>query len=117
MAALYAAADGTLARALLSAQEEALWPDPPPGAVGSLTFDPDSNPALVADLRRSTDAYRLQNGTLTKNGQPVTINPPGRGQQDRLALSAIIAKLDADQALTAPEQRVVLRFLLTAQVG
>ena len=74
MATLYpSAADGTILRALLSDSEEQAYPAPPAGAGAPLAFDPATNGALVADLRRSTDAYRIVGGTLQKNGQPVTI--------------------------------------------
>ena len=117
MATLYAHADTTLL-AFLTDADARRQPDPPPDTAASLVVDEATNGALIADLRRSTDAYRLAaNGTLTKSGQPVTVNPPGRHYQDRLSLAAIITKLDADQALSAPELRVVLRFLLAAQVG
>lgn len=97
---LYAAQEGNIVRALFSAVEAAQHPDPPPGAATTLAFDAESNPALVADLQRSTDAYRLQSGTLTKGGQPVTINPPPAATVERSAAESDLR----DQYATAVQR-------------
>jgi hypothetical protein len=104
MATLYPDADHLLLRALLSDAEEAQYPTPPPNAGAPLRFDHTTNPALVADLRRSTDAYRLSaDGVLTKDGVVVTINPPTPAAPpavDAAAIGAALASLPADQPLT-----------------
>lgn len=103
MATLYPAADGTLLQALLSGAEEARSPAAPAGTGTPLVFDHATNPALVADLRRSTDPYRLAAGVLSKGGVPVPINPPDPAVAERATATAdlrdqyaaMLARLDA----------------------
>lgn len=136
---LHADAAGAIVRAVLSDLDAARYPDPPPGTAATLVADPDTNAALVADLYRSTDPYRLAGGALQKNGQPVAINPDDPARVERQAAAADLAaqyqaaltRLDAiiaaGSSLTAAQTRdavvdvarIVRRALrlLKAQVG
>lgn len=107
---LYGPSTGPLAGFRATAEEEALFPIPDGMTV--VEADNDSNTALLTDLRRSTDAYALAAGVLTKNGVPVTINPPTQGTLDRNDLPALLTKLEADTSLSAAELRKALRIVL-----
>jgi hypothetical protein len=96
MATIYADTQGALVRTLLSDQEAASFAEAPVEASGEpLHFDHITNPALVADLRTSTDTYRLVDGVLTKDGVVVTITPPAPAPPPAVDSAAIGAALDA----------------------
>lgn len=90
---------------------------PPQGFTSVLEFDPETNPVVLPQLSRDHNGHRLLNGVLTLNGTPYAINPDGPAELDRKALAAIRNKLEADQAPSAAEQRVVLRHLLRQAQG
>jgi len=113
MATLYPDADRTLLCALLSDAEEAQYPDPPPGAGPPLRFDHDANPDLVADLRRSTDPYRLSaDGVLTKDDEVVTIHPPAPPPPSlNEQLATALASLPQETPITGAQLASVIALL------
>lgn len=48
-------------------------PNPPTAAAFTVTFDEDTNPALVADIEQNFPLYSAPAGVLNKNGIPVVI--------------------------------------------
>lgn len=60
-----------------------------------LFFDHHTNPELYATVRANPSAYRVTNGVLTKDGEPVAINPPCEDCQtlDSLDSATTIAQL------------------------
>lgn len=120
MHTLYARPDGVLLRV----STDASIPSPPPSAEEAplvLTVDEDANPTLPALLAEAWDTLRLVPGSggaprLVRDGAVVAIAPPLRANVERPQLTALLAKLDADQPLTAVELRVALRVLLRAAV-
>jgi hypothetical protein len=109
---VYANPDGTIA-AYTPGFEDPPNPAhrPPPGIV-PLEFDEESNPVVVAMLLHRTRDLRLANGVLTLDGAAVKILAESPARLERKAIDALRAKLEADQAPTAAELRLVLRFLL-----
>jgi len=87
----------------------------------TLDFDTETNAPLVDSLLTERDRYGLRGGVLTKDGVPVTPNPPGRYLQDRQQveqalgqLDTLLAKLDGGTDLTVAERQQAFRFLLRA---
>jgi hypothetical protein len=107
MGILHAAADGTLRHVWtnkLEREHAALGVTPDVDATSTLTLDSDTNAALFADVSATILAYRLSaDGGLTKDGQPVAINPPAPPPPpavDPAAIGAALASLPDDQPLT-----------------
>ncbi len=90
MATLYAGADNRIIRYLANAEQEALYPTPPPGTAHTLAFNAGANAPLVADLSASTDPYRLAGTALTKAGAPVAVAPPPLVFQAATGLSVTV---------------------------
>lgn len=89
MARILADSSGAIGSIWTTAAEIAgILPGAQPPA-NSLDFDPDTNAALVADLKANVTAYRLQAGALTKDGQPVAIAADGLDEVDRKALAQL----------------------------
>lgn len=102
MTTLYAGADNRIIRYLRSLDDEARYPTPPAGIAHTLAFDEDTNAATVADLAQSTDAYRLNGSTLTKDGAPVVIAPDGEDATVRKQAQQTVLDLTAYLALPSP---------------
>lgn len=110
-ATLYANASGALIGVRLSAAEETKWPDVPAGTASTLTFDEDTNTALVADLRINSGSYTLLAGVLRKSGVVQVINADSSDRTARNALQAVIPKLRNDTATDNERNRVLLVIL------
>lgn len=82
------------------------------GYAATFDFDESTNAALATDLSTSTAPYSVVAGVLSKNGATVTPAAPGRFVQDKQAIAAMLAKLDADTSLTVAELRQALRVML-----
>lgn len=71
-----------------------VWVSPatPPN---SLYYDPHTNPSLYSEVYSDPTAYRVTNGALTRDGEPVAINPPCDDCQtlDSLDSATTIAQL------------------------
>jgi len=65
-------------------QEEAYGP--PPEFDTALELDADTNAEIATGVIQNYNAYTLISGILYYNGQPVTINPPGRHFLDRATI-------------------------------
>ena len=102
MARIDASSDGVIVRCLVSDLDESQYPEAHPAAATQLRFDDGTNRALVADLGRSTDPYRLTDGTLYRNWQAVPINPDGEGKRDREAIAAAWGELQQYLDLSSP---------------
>ena len=83
-----------------------------PDVAASLTVEAATNPALATALVAAPAAYRLTNGTLTKDDAAVTIHPPAPatptlGEQ----LAEALAQLPADQPVTGAQLAGVIALL------
>lgn len=88
---------------------------PPEGvAAAPLEFDGETNEATQIQLAGRPDDFAVVNGVLVRSSdrKPVTLAPDAPANRDRKGLAAVLAKLEADQALTAPDIRLVLRHLV-----
>lgn len=116
MGSIYAAADGTLIRALFTPDEERQYPDPPPGTAQTIKFHTDTNAALIAGIDRDWNAHRVVGGVLQRNGQAVTINGPSEEtvlrETERATLDALLARIQQGGNLTAQEIRQALQITL-----
>lgn len=72
------------------------FPTSPPNAI---FYDSHSNPTLYSDVYSDPTAYSVIDGTLTRDGAPVVINPPC---DDCAALDAL------DSATTVAQLRKAL---------
>lgn len=111
MAKLYANNNGEIIRFLQTDQEEDQFPDPPPGTVSSVEFDGKTNATIVNLLNRDGGRCRLIAGVISHNGVPQVINGVSTEFTDRAGIRAVLVKLFADQTVTAPEFRLLLRFI------
>ncbi|HSH82753.1 MAG TPA: hypothetical protein VLA19_29830 [Herpetosiphonaceae bacterium] len=100
MAKLYAAADGTIVRLLKSEQDERMFPDAPPNTT-VLEFDSDTNADVLRGLDIDWDSHRVIDGQLTRNGQAVTLAPPGQDYQDRTQRTTLITEINSDRTALA----------------
>ena len=82
------------------------FPTSPPNAI---FYDSHSNPALYSDVYADPTAYSVIDGVLTRDGQPVAINPPCDDCQT-------LALLDGDGALTGEQVKSILK-LMTQKPG
>jgi len=117
---LYANQEGELIQVIVTDSEEVMYPEPPPGAVESLSIDAETNPQIVALIQGIVPWQELQltGGVLYAAGQPVTINPAGEHYQDREYLRTWWQQLNtaldnADVALLQTEQAESLWPTLT----
>lgn len=77
MARVRADANGDILQFLNTYQlEQQLGGNAPAGTVYELQFDEETNPGIVAGYAANSAAFRMDGGTLTEDGTPVTINPP-----------------------------------------
>jgi hypothetical protein len=116
MGVLHATADGTLRHVWNNEMERnvaALSVTPDADVATSLALDSDTNAALFADVSATILAYRLSaDGVLTKDGQPVTINPPALPSPTlNEQLAGALAALPADQPITGGQLAEVIALL------
>jgi len=81
------------------------------GSVGDLFIPCDShtNPTLAGAINADIAAYLVVDGVLTRDGVPVSINPPCDDCQT-------LALLDGDGALTGEQVKSILK-LMTQKPG
>ena len=123
MATLYAGSGGTIIRWLANQKEEKQYPNPPDGTVSTLSFDASANKPTANDLTASVLPYTLVGSTLSKNGSPVTINPPSTDSQrqmidDLVALQATIQAAGSVNQLKSGVQdlrRILLQLTRTVE--
>lgn len=88
---------------------------PPDDVAGALTFDEDTNPQLVRALMQDDPKrWRVANGGtgLTRDGEPVPIQPPGTDYLTPEQMRAIRDRLAPDSPnLTQAELKRALRIL------
>lgn len=102
MATIYADATGNIVRALWTHEQEADYPEPPPGAVDKLTFDAATNAHVIQALDRDSNNHKLRNGVLTFRSATVDIQADGSGETERKAARAQVATLRDYLANTSP---------------
>jgi hypothetical protein len=112
MAKLYADANGVILKYVKTNEEEDQFPDTPSGTNESLNFDLRTNPAIGLKLDTDWNKCRLVGGVFSYDGQTQPINAPSATPTEYQALRTILAKLKADQVLSAAEIRGLLRYLL-----
>jgi hypothetical protein len=80
------------------------WMSPltPPHAI---SYDSHSNPTLYSDVYADPTAYLVVDGVLTKDGVPVTINPPC---SDCQVLDAVVGDVPA----TVEQLQAAVRLLI-----
>ncbi len=121
MAELYYAADGTPLQLREGHPPDADIPLPPEPRQ-RITFDADTNAALVDGLRAEWERYQVVNGVLQRDGQPVPIAPESTEQQantaDRDALRAAVQALtSARDAVRADSAALATAYVAPASVG
>ena len=114
MASLYADSVGTIIRAILSDQD-AQTVGAPVSPAFTLAFDETTNAALAADYRAGPLAYTMPNGTLTKNGQAVTITAPSQDYQTLQLIRQAITALKGTETL--PSNATILAAIQAVQGG
>lgn len=67
----------------------------PPGTAYSLQFDEQTNPGIVSAYGANSAAFRMDGGTLTDDGVPVTINPPQQFYAAFQNAAAMLAKANS----------------------
>ena len=75
------------------------FPTSPPNAIA---YDSHTNPTLYSEVYSNPSAYSVIDGVLTRDGQPVAINPPC---EDCQTLDSI------DTATTVEQLRKVLKLM------
>jgi hypothetical protein len=116
MGKLYADASGAIVRALITDTDDTAY-GPPPIYTEVLEFDPDTNTTLVDDLYKSTSAFRLSGGVLTRSGQVVTVAPESTARTDLKQLATIRDGLRTYYAKSSPtnaESVLAIKALIRA---
>lgn len=114
MAKLYADSTGAILRLVKTDTEEAT---PPAGTVTTIDVDADTNAVLLHGLDTDWNSHKVIGGVLTRNGQPVTVNPPSDEHTERDAVAALDAQLTAYLNLPAPtaaQTAAIVKLLVRA---
>lgn len=82
MAIFFGNESGEIVRILVSDAEIKAY-GPPETYISKLEFDPATNPNLASQVAQNWNNFRLVDGVLYHNGEPVTVNPPGSVWQTR----------------------------------
>jgi hypothetical protein len=74
------------------------WEHVPPepnyvGVAETLEFDPETNEAPALGLKTSSSLFALAGGTLYREGQAVTVNPPSTAYTERQQALALVQTL------------------------
>ena len=85
---------------------------PHPDTVYTLSFDPSTNPGLVAAYNQNSAPFAMVGGTLTQSGIPVTINPPSLLHTALSNLPVLVSKLQTGDPFTTSELKQLLTVLL-----
>jgi len=118
----YNTSDGSIARILWTAGEQAQYPDAPAGTT-LFTFDDVTNPALgditdATSLRNAQSFWRVQGGVLqkfsrlTQTWTTVTVAALSQEAQDDVDIGGIWSNLAADRSPSTVELRKALRWLV-----
>lgn len=123
MITLYYDINGTLLVPAYLNGQSAFGPDTGShtSAVGTVTFDETTNPALVTGLGTKWEIYTAPAGVLTYSGQPVSVNPPSvattQAQQVQSQAQQVIDDITTYLALGSPTNaQTVAAFREVAQV-
>lgn len=112
MAKLYSGANGVLLKYVKTPEEDDQYPDTPSGTTETLAFDLRTNPDIGAALDTDWNNCRLSSGVFSYKGVTQTVNAPSGVFTEYQLLKAILAKLNADQVLSAAEIRGLFRFII-----
>jgi hypothetical protein len=96
----------------LVSQSDAENVTPHPDTIYTLSFDPTTNPGLVASYNQNSAPFAMVGGTLTESGTPVTINSPSMLHTAFSNLPILISKLQTGDAFTTNELKQLLTVLL-----
>ena len=107
---LYAATDGQITR--FDQVVDPTTPAVPAETAETLSFDGDTNAALVADLQQNLALYRLVSGVLRRAGVVVTINRDRETLRSQVLTTAQTTVGLAIGSLTAVQVRSLLAILL-----
>lgn len=67
----------------------------PPATAYSLQFDEETNAGIVSGYNSNSAAFRMDGGTLTEDGTPVTINPPKQFYAGFQSAATMLAKANS----------------------
>jgi hypothetical protein len=116
-ATIYATATGALLRFLWSDEQHAEHPDPPPGTAQTVTFDTETNPAVVAGINTDWNSHRVVGGVLERNGQPVTLAPEGEATADAREMGLVIDAIRTYLAASGNQRTDAQRMAFERNVG
>ncbi len=117
MATVYSDINGEILTFCDQWDTEKKYPNVPQGTVSTLKFDEITNQTLVLDIMLSTAPYVLKGSTLSKNGNPITINPPSPIRLDvENFKDNIIPKLYNADTLNQEDLKCAIRVILK-QIG
>lgn len=112
MATLYSDAQGALLRFVRSDAEAQLLGPAPAGTTQTVTFDEETNAAVIAGLHTDWNSHRVVANTLQRNGVAVRLEPNGTAATERIDLDSLLLKLQAGTSLTTAETRRALLYAL-----